>query len=58
MNRKFQKDGDLLGYTIRIKADDYTVDKVIWCLVESPGQFGLLIDIKRQRKAYLERKQI
>lgn len=37
-----------VGDTIRIKGNDYKVDKVIWCLVEPPAQSGLLIDIKRQ----------
>ena len=33
-----------IGDTIRIKGKDYTVDKVVWCLQEPPGQSGLIIN--------------
>ena len=36
-----------VGDTVLIKNKEYGIRKVTWCLVEAPGQSGLLVAIER-----------
>lgn len=37
----------MIGDIVRVKGNDYSVNKVVWCLEELPAQSGLLVNIKK-----------